>query len=105
MGRACRPLPRRSPSSRPARPPAASRNASARAHYCHQGRDTVIWGRGIEGDDSGIQLSEVPKRASVSLSAERARGRQRGPRPGLAHSGDSSWASVDAPPRRPAARP
>ncbi|XP_014650583.1 PREDICTED: proline-rich protein HaeIII subfamily 1-like [Ceratotherium simum simum] len=34
--------------------------------------------------------------------SERARGRQRGPRPGLAHSGDSSWASVDAPPRPPA---
>lgn len=63
------------------------------------------WGRGTGGDDSGIKAAEVPKTASVSPSAEQARGCQLGPRPGLAHGCNWSWGSVDVPPPPPPSPP
>lgn len=63
-----------------------------------ENRDMSCWGRGTGGDDSGIKAAEVPKTASVSPSAEQARGCQLGPRPGLAHGCNWSWGSVDVPP-------
>lgn len=65
-----------------------------------ENRDALIWARGTASDDdSGVKASAVPKRASVSSSAERARGRRRGPRPGLEHRGNPSRGRLDAPPR------
>lgn len=71
-------------------------------NFTSANRDTVIRGRATEGDDdSGIKESKVLKRASVSPYAKQAQGRQRGPRPGLAHSRNSSWGNKTPRPAPP----